>query len=130
MTEFDRVQFQFFSQFVHLEFGHPQGLRCTKPAECCGRYIVGIHPVHILPDIGNEVRARGSDRAVAKDFVGGIHVCTGVGNHGCIRREKFSRLGGSPFCFDRHRVTFAMPDDRFLAAPDDLDRALQFHCRK
>ena len=82
MAEVDRVQVEFFSQFVHLQLGHPERLGGAEAAEGGRRDVVGVDPVDIFLDIGDEIRTGGGDGAVAEHLVTGIHVGAGIGDNG------------------------------------------------
>ena len=46
-AEFQRIHAEFFGEFIHLQFGHVQGLWRAETAERRARHIIGVDAIHI-----------------------------------------------------------------------------------
>ncbi len=113
------------SQLVHLHLGSEDALGCAEASEGPARRIVGIDAVHVNCDIWKLVGTCASDRRVAQNLVGGVAVGTTISDDTNLGGDQLPFPAGAPFTVEPHWMTLTMSSDRFLAAPDDLNRTSQ-----
>jgi len=129
-ANFDRVHAQGFGQLVHLAFRRKCALRPAKAAERPTRNVVGVDPVRIHLDVRDLVGAGDHQVRVAQHFGRGVGVSAGIAVHLSFGSDHLAVARGPPLRPDHRRMALVMAQDRFLAAPDDLHRAPQFHRRQ
>src|SRR5581483_6345831 len=114
-AEFHRVHAKFFGEFVHLAFGHEQGLRGAESAECRAGDIVGVNAINIRLDIGDEIWAGRGDGGVAENFVGCVHIRAAIPDDFVLRGDQFPIFGRTPFGAQNNRMTFGVTNQRLAA---------------
>ncbi len=109
----------------HHALGGELRLGRAEAAERATRDVVGVDGVAIHADVGDLVAAGGEERGDLRHLDAGGGIGAAVGDDLGLDGGDRAVLARAPAAAHADRMALVVADDRFLAAPDERDRAAQ-----